>query len=133
MLPPACQAGGRKRATSEPISGSCGANEPANTATSAMPVKISVGSSGNPSRRKAMRGLSSIAGVSIAMASLLQSDAWIDQGIKDVDQQVHHHDHGAAEQHDGLHHGKVAKGDALVKQSTDAGPGEHGFHHHGNV
>src|SRR4029450_13833000 len=61
------------------------------------------------------------------MASLLQSDAWIDQGIKDVDKQVHNHDHRATQQTHGLHHGKVAKGNALVEQPADAAPGDSGF------
>ena len=36
-------------------------------------------------------------------------------------------------QHDGLDDREVAEGDALVEQPADAGPGEHGLHHHGHV
>ena len=48
-------------------------------------------------------------GCDVLMASPLQSDAGIDHGVEDVDQQVHHHDHGAAHHHDALHHREVAE------------------------
>src|SRR5262249_26942829 len=135
-LPPVCQAGGWKRAASEPISGSKGATKLANVAVKAMPARISTGTSGNPLSPR-MSSVREVRGTAtserIAMASALQPDAWIDHRVKDVDQQVHHHDHRSAEQNDGLDHGKVAEGDALVEQPADAGPGEHRLHDDGNV
>src|SRR4029453_16046472 len=134
MLPPACQAGGRNRAASEPISGSWGASALAKTATKAMPTRMNVGSMGKPSdRARAKREGSSTASVCIAMPSPLQSNARIDQGVEDVDQQVHRHDHDAAQQDHGLHDGEVAERDTLVEQPADAGPGKHGLHHHRHV
>src|SRR5215467_6877263 len=99
---------------SAPSSGLCGASSSANTAISAIEQRIKVGSTGNAPRRRETRGASGMASVPIAMTLFLQSDARIDHGIKDVDQQVDHHDHRPAQEHHCLHHREVAEGDALI-------------------
>src|SRR5437868_4201851 len=134
VLPPACQNGGLKRAVRLPISGLCGASWLAKTATKAIAPRMNTGTTGkSPSRKRraaAKRGalggrLRTSAGT--AMASALQPDARIDQRIKNVDDEIHHHRHDAHHQHDALHDREVAEGDALVEQPPDPRPGEHRF------
>src|SRR5215470_12281198 len=98
MLPPACQAGGRKRRASEPTSGSQGASTPANVATKPMLTRIITGRSGKPSspRTRSAREERGTASERIAMASGLQPNARIDHRVEDVDQEVHDHDHASS-------------------------------------
>src|SRR6266851_618392 len=143
VLPPVAQSGGLKRAVRLPISGLCGASWLANTATRAMPTRITKGIIGtSPSRsarmavKRGARGArdgSTMTSAGVLMASALQPDARIDHGIQDVDEQVHDHDHEAAQDHDALDDREVAEGDALVEEPPDARPGEHRLHHHGDI
>src|ERR1700693_3164638 len=99
-----------------------------------MPPRMSTGSSGKPSiRMMSKREGRPTASVCRLMPSPLESDARIDHGVEDVNQQVHRHDHDAAQQYHGLNDGEVAEGYALVQQPPDAGPGEHRLHDHGHV
>src|SRR5439155_10856917 len=143
VLPPFTQNGGLNRAVRLPISGLCGASWLAKTATKAIPTRITSGIIGtSPSRaarRTEKRGASGVcdgSGMTSAgmlMASALQPDARIDHGVQDVDEQVHDHDHEAAQDHDALDDWEVAEGDALVQEPPDARPGEHRLHHHGDI
>src|SRR5947209_14332704 len=99
-----------------------------------MPARIKTGSSGKPSSRmKTEREGRLTTSERILMASSLQSYARIDHGIENIDQQVHRNDHGAAQEDDGLDHGKIPESDSLVEQPPDAGPGEHGLYDHRHV
>src|SRR5216684_1528055 len=129
VLPPVAQNGGLKRAVRLPISGLCGASWLANTATRAMPTRITKGIIGtSPSRsarmavKRGARGArdgSTMTSAGVLMASALQPDARIDRGIQDVDEQVHDHDHEAAQDHDALDDREVAEGDALVEEPPE--------------
>src|SRR5262249_61139853 len=135
MLPPACQAGGRKRRASEPTSGSQGASTPANVATKPMLTRIITGRSGKPSspRTRSAREERGTASERIAMASGLQPNAWIDHGVKDIDQKIDDYDHGPSEQHHGLHHREIAERDALIEQASDTGAGKKRFPHNAHI
>src|SRR6516162_10505805 len=61
------------------------------------------------------------------MGSAPQSNARIDHGVDDVDQQIDDHDHGAPHDHHALYHREVAEGDPLIEEPPDPGPGEHGL------
>src|SRR5215467_16236886 len=99
MLPPACQAGGRKRRASEPTSGSWGASTPANVATKPMLTRIIIGRIGKPSnpRTRSPREERGTTSERIAMASGLQPNTSTDHCVKDIDQQIHDTDHATSE------------------------------------
>src|SRR5881628_2169058 len=123
-LPPATQAGGLKRWESEPTSGLCGAMNSANTAVNTSTSRIRIGNVGKPSVRKAARreaNGSPAAGLGAAVLTLIANPR-VDDAVEDVDHQADDDDHRAIHQDRGLHHGKVAEGDALVDQPADARP-----------
>src|SRR5262245_18763768 len=130
-LPPACQAGGRKRSPSTPISGSHGAMTLAKIAARATVARISVGMTGNDSERNAASRQASVrpADRLMSMTRLIVSpslvaDSRVDGGVEHVDDQVDDDDHGPA-QHDGaVDHGQVPEGARLEGQAADAGPSE---------
>src|SRR6266480_4346647 len=129
-LPPACHAGGRKRSPSVPTSGLWGAMASARIATSATVTMIAVGMTGNPPVRSAAKRQ---ARLRLWARLPFIADPRIDDGIEDVDDQVDHHDHRAAQEHRRLHHREVTEGDAFVEEAADAGPREDRLHHHGDV
>src|SRR6266705_771094 len=110
----------------------------ANTAASVNGTRMSRGRSGKSrTHRRTWLGAwtSNARGAAVVdMASLSgQPDAWVDVGVKDVDQQVDEHDHDAGEHNNALHEGEIALEDALEQQPADAGPGEHHFDDDGGV
>src|SRR6266853_1396874 len=126
VLPPFTQNGGLNRAVRLPISGLCGANWLAKTATRAMLTRITkgmIGASPNRAARRAeKRGApgvcdgSGMTSAGMLMASALQPDPRIDQRVEDVDEQVDDDDHEAAQDHDALDDWEVAEGDALIEE-----------------
>src|SRR3974377_542531 len=68
------------------------------------------------------------------MAHLLgQANAWIDVGVKEVDDQIDQDDHHSGLHNYPLHEGKVALEDALVEQPPDAGPGKDHLYDHRRI
>src|SRR5690606_14696095 len=51
-------------------------------------------------------------------------DALVDEGVRDLDEQVDQHDGAGRDEDDGLHHGVVALQHRLHELAADAGPGE---------
>src|SRR5215831_14217391 len=109
-LPPVCQNGGLKRAARLPTSGLWGASTLAKIATSAIAIRIRVGINGKSPSRKETRRHRNRAATAMASAWVLidrplpfQPDAGVDHGVKNVDQQIHHYDHGASQHDDALH------------------------------
>src|SRR5919197_751208 len=130
LLPPCCHAGGRKRSPSNPTCGSCGAMKSAKIASTASAVRMMMGNHGRFSRLNDARRQAT---VSVAARLAFIADPWIDHGVQKVHREIDDHDHDAAENHRRLDHRKIAEGDALVEQPTDAGPGEHGLDHDGDI
>src|SRR5262249_60842582 len=63
----------------------------------------------------------------------LIANARIDDGVENVHEEVHHHDHRPAHEHGGLRHREVAEGDPLVEEPSYYRPAEHWLHHHRHV
>src|SRR4029079_15456752 len=106
-LPPTDQTGGRKRWESEPLSGLYGAMRSAKTAANTSTSRMPIGKSGRPSRR--MRGIrqaigADATGLGLGAGLTLIADPRVDDGVEEIDHQVDDHDHGAGQQHGGLHH-----------------------------
>src|SRR5215469_4565328 len=53
-----------------------------------------------------------------------QANAWIDVGVKEVDDQIDQHDHDPGLHYHPLHEWKVALEDPFVEKPANAGPGE---------
>src|SRR3954469_3807363 len=131
--PRAIQNGGLKRAVSIPTSGLCGARYSAKIATNAIVPRISTGRSGNsPSRKRrsaAKRG--GPAGTRATSVKRLmsspQSDTRIDDRVENVNHQIYHDDHRAAQDHDPLDDREITERDPLIEQPSDTRPGEHGL------
>src|SRR5438046_1854802 len=132
VLPPCCQAGGRKRSPSSPTWGSWGAMKSAKIASRASVPRMTMGKAGRPSRRERKEARRQ-ATVSAAARLPFITDPRVDDGVQEVHREVDGHDHRAAENDRRLHDGEVAERDALVEQPAHPRPREHGLHHHGDV
>src|SRR6059036_1711757 len=66
-----------------------------------------------------------------ALAGSLIADAGIEEGIRDVRQEIDEHERRGDHQHRALHHRVVAGEDAFDDQPAEAGQGEHRFRQHG--
>src|SRR5689334_14533030 len=101
----------------------------AKTAANTSTDRMVIGTSGRPSMRTpGIRSAigSDATGLGLGAGLTLIADPRVDDGVEEIDHQVDDHDHGAREQHGGLHDREVAEGDALVEQPADARPGEDG-------
>src|SRR5262249_46265199 len=101
-------------------------------------IRIATGSTGNCRARLVQRpgtfanscamadtGEARVSSRVETMAHLLgQANAWIDVGVKEVDDKIDQYDHDPGLHDDPLHERKIALEDTLVKQPTDAGPGK---------
>src|SRR2546425_1749367 len=94
VLPPCCQAGGRKRSPSSPTWGSWGAITSAKIASSASTARMVMGTIGQPSRRKEARRPGN-ARTAARLAFI--TDPRIDDGVHEVHREVDDDDHDAAE------------------------------------
>src|SRR5215510_10789395 len=94
--------------------------------------RTKVGSVGS-SRPRGERGVGGI--VAFAMSVLLivalcQTNAWVQQAIGEVDEQIHHHEACGEDQYSRLDHGIVAPHDGLIEGEANAWPGKNGLDHH---
>src|SRR4051812_15110941 len=113
--PPCCQNGGRRKAALLVVSGACGAIHGANSASSSRVATTtspptapwfcendSQNSRHGPGGVDCCEGATGGATAAISVPSL--PDAWIDESVSHVDQQVHRHHHHAEQQHAALQH-----------------------------
>ena len=101
-LPPACQAGGRKRAPRRADLGIVGREHVGEDRDEGEPDEDGdrhQREALEPRRRSDARGQGDGFRTHGQRRSALQPDARVDHGVEDVDQQVDDDDHGAAQQH----------------------------------
>src|SRR5262249_42958372 len=62
-----------------------------------------------------------------------QANAWIDVGVKEVNDQIDQYDHDPGLHNDPLHERKIALEDTLVQKPTNAGPGKDDLDDHRRI
>src|SRR6201996_6059216 len=80
-----------------------------------------------PSRRVRLTGLTTTVS-SISISSVAMADPGIENGVEQIDHEIHQHITAGHEQHHALQDDEVAGVDRAQQQAADAGQREHGFH-----
>src|ERR1700694_3015813 len=132
-VPPSCHTGGLKRFRSDWSCGSAGLRSGARMASSTKTAMMPIEMRGKLRPPDAGAAETSMSGRAMARpaGSAGMADAGIDDGVETVDAEVDHGHDGGGGQHHRLDHGEVPRADALVGQSPEAGPREHGLHDNG--
>src|SRR6185437_732513 len=131
-VPSQCAAenGARRASISMSVGLGSGSTPASAAAASTSRVQPAAIQNSVPSRRVRLTGLTTMAS-SISSSSVAMADPGIENGVEQIDHEIHQHVAASHEQHHALQDDEVAGVDRAQQQPADAGQREHGFDDHG--